>query len=472
MSDDSRAEARNWAYEEFGHAELGDARRTMRLVRMATAAALRPGGTVLEVFLSSAERQAAYDFLANPDICQEDLLTAMAVATASRCESHPFVFVAVDGTSLTLTDRARTKDFGAIGSTANGASGVKVVHAYAVSPAGVPLGILDQQWWSRTRQKKRNDCHDRPVHDKETRYWLSAIEASTGRLAGLQTSAWFQVDREGDRYATLKTLQDSGQWFTVRSTYGSRFVLQGARRRRLAQVLRRAQVRGVHQLDVRARDDRQERTATLRVRTARVVLDMVERPTKERCALPVNVVDVRETGTTPRGEEPIHWRLLTNYPVDTEEDVQRVLFGYAQRWRIEDLHKTWKSGACRVEDTQLRSMRRVVKWAILMVATAARIERIKHLARTEPSRPASVEFEPHEIEATILMKRQNKRRNERIPKGMPTIGQITLWLAELGGYTGKSSGGPPGSVTIRRGLDVVLPVASALERLRKEGKLR
>ncbi|WP_437938175.1 IS4/Tn5 family transposase DNA-binding protein [Sorangium sp. So ce341] len=138
MSNDSRDEVRRWAYEEFGHADLGDARRATRLVRMATAAALRPGDTVLDVFLSSAERQADYDFLANPDIRQEDLLTSVAVATASRCESHTFVFVTVDGTSLTLTDRARTRDFRAIGSNANVASGVEVVHAYAVSPGGFP----------------------------------------------------------------------------------------------------------------------------------------------------------------------------------------------------------------------------------------------------------------------------------------------------------------------------------------------
>ncbi|APR85275.1 Hypothetical protein A7982_10624 [Minicystis rosea] len=107
-----------------------------------------------------------------------------------------------------------------------------------------------------------------------------------------------------------------------------------------------------------------------------------------------------------------------------------------------------------------------------MIATAARIERIKHLARTKPDQPASIEFEAHEIEATMLMKRESKKRNEQLPTGMPTIAQVTLWLAELGGYTGKSAGGPPGSITIKRGLDFVLPVAMALARLREEGKLR
>jgi hypothetical protein len=47
------------------------------------------------------------------------------------------------------------------------------------------------------------------------------------------------------------------------------------------------------------------------------------------------------------------------------------------------------------------------------------------------------------------------------------------WLADIGGYTGpKVSGGPPGSVTIRRGLDYIRPVADALEQLEMEGKLR
>lgn len=70
------------------------------------------------------------------------------------------------------------------------------------------------------------------------------------------------------------------------------------------------------------------------------------------------------------------------------------------------------------------------------------------------------------------MKRKYKKRTETIPDSMPTVGQMTLWLAELGGYTGKSFGGPPGSITIRRGLDFILPIAAALEPMSAERKKR
>jgi len=56
MDASKRREARAWAYEEFGHAELGDTRRTARLVRMAASLAERPGGKILDVFRSNAEQ--------------------------------------------------------------------------------------------------------------------------------------------------------------------------------------------------------------------------------------------------------------------------------------------------------------------------------------------------------------------------------------------------------------------------------
>ena len=51
-------EALRWAYEEFGRADLGDVRRTARLVRMGAAACERPSGKVAAVFATDRERFA------------------------------------------------------------------------------------------------------------------------------------------------------------------------------------------------------------------------------------------------------------------------------------------------------------------------------------------------------------------------------------------------------------------------------
>ena len=104
------------------------------------------------------------------------------------------------------------KGFGAVGSSSNGASGLKVVHAYAVSASGVPMGVLNQQWWARPRRKKRSDCQSRPLQDKETLHWVKAIDEAASALAAVGSKAWFQIDREGDRLWTLKALRDSGEW--------------------------------------------------------------------------------------------------------------------------------------------------------------------------------------------------------------------------------------------------------------------
>ncbi|WXB19694.1 IS4 family transposase [Pendulispora albinea] len=473
MDDSSGRDAREWAYEEFGHAELGDARRTARLVRMTASLAARPGGRVLEVFRSSAEQQAAYDFLSNEKVRSEDLLAAVRSATVRRCADESWVHVVVDGTSLRLTDWKREKGFGGVGSTQLGASGLKVIHAYAVSPQGVPLGVLNQQWWIRARRKKRIDCQSRPLEDKETRHWVDAIRDATLALTAGGSKAWFQVDREGDRYWTLKALRDSGEWFTVRSTYAHRFVYAGNLRRlqRLRDVARKGKVRGTVELELRERVHRTARTARVVIRTTSVVLYTKESYSDERMAVPLNVVDVKEVGTPPRGEKALHWRLLTNHGIVTREDVDGILHGYVQRWKIEELHRVWKSGACCVEQSQLRSAERVIKWAILAVVTAARIERLRMLARAKPDAPASLEFNDYELRALVLMKRKYAKKTESIPDDIPTIADAIRWIAQLGGHAGHASSGRPGSVTLRRGLEFITPVAIALELLENENKL-
>jgi Transposase DNA-binding/Transposase DDE domain len=487
-------DCQEWAAACFRGVELGDARRTARAVRMASGAARRPGPRVLDVYRTSAARQGAYDFLENPAIESSQMLDSVGRATARASREHSHVFVSVDGSSLSLVDRTGSKGFGNVGATSHRGVGLKVVTAYALEPDGTPLGVLDQQWWARHSGKSRTDCRHRPQSERESRFFNNAIVSSAQRLHqhAEGTRAWFLLDRESDRRAAFDVLEHlDGHWFTIRANYDRRVLdakdlskgmchrtLAGrnARSRYVSQGLRARPVNGYLRVEVPAKPHRKARTACLSVRVATPLVWMRERPGLPGLgprAVKMTIVEAREVRTTPRGEAALHWQLWTNRPVSTFDDAKEVVQSYVYRWRIEDLHKTWKSGACNVEACQLRSADAVVKWATIMVAVAARIERLKHRSRKEPDIAASAELSDVEIRALILFKRLYKKKNETIEDTMPTLAQAVLWLAEIGGYTGrKSSGGPPGSINIRRGLEHIRPGATILEALEAEGKLR
>ena len=63
-----------WAQREFGSAQLGDARRTKRLVQAAAALVERPQGTLPGTFSSWAELKAAYRLFANDDATYEKII--------------------------------------------------------------------------------------------------------------------------------------------------------------------------------------------------------------------------------------------------------------------------------------------------------------------------------------------------------------------------------------------------------------
>jgi hypothetical protein len=468
-------QAREWAFEEFSGTELGHGSRTTRLIRIATDVAVHPAGKVSEVFTTAADAEGAYRWLENPSVRVDALVQGVGRACAVRCAEHAFVYVPVDGSSLSLVDVGRAKDFGPLGTTRNAGRGVKVLGAIAVSPEGVSLGVTALEWWSRPlRTKSTRPNAARPTAEKETQRWLDAVTHTCERFVEFapKTRCWFQLDREADSWPVLHHLAATPHWFTVRASRDRRLELsKPGKPKYLRKRLARAPVMGELLVDIEPGHGRQGREARLVLRAATVRLELRDPWFKKCRPLSVQAVWAHERGTTPRGEKPLDWLLLTNHAVDTAEDALLVVRGYCQRWRIEDFHKTWKSGACNVEQSQLRSTAHVTKWATVLAAVAIRIERLKFLARTQPDGPASDELTPHEIRALTLWKRRTKKRTEAVPKASPTIGDAVLWIAQMGGYTGKSSGGPPGAITIGRGLDRLRQRAEALEDLEFSGKI-
>jgi hypothetical protein len=100
-----------------------------------------------------------------------------------------------------------------------------------------------------------------------------------------------------------------------------------------------------------------------------------------------------------------------------------------------------------------------------------RAERLKHLARENPDASARDELSSLELEALLVLKKRQAKRGEKLSRS-PSIATAVRWIAELGGYTGKSSGGPPGVLTISRGLEQLQIAEAVIAALAKRQRKR
>ena len=467
-------DARKWADEEFGHAELGDVRRTRRLVTLAAQAASRPAGLVTKACCTSASREGAFRLLENPHVRADPVRGAVQTATLHRCRAHARVFVAIDGTSLTLSDQSGQKGLGGVGAWDKGARGAQVMTALAVASNGATLGICSQRMWTRDARSPhgRNGACGEP---SENRYWLELL---TDVQVGLRTNTpgcepWFLMDRGADCWQVLALCQRDRILMTLRAAHDRR--VDDAYGRLWAAV-EHGSVLAKQKVDVPARPSvqkkkrvrgrrikyltppRRARVATVAIRAATV--DVQCKTPTGAMLLPLNAILVREQG---QRDDRIEWMLLTTHPIGTRRDVLEIVRGYTLRWRIEEFHRVWKRGLCRVEDTQLQSPSAVFKWATILAAVATRAMRLTHLARTTPDALASTEFSRVELRALMAL---------RQPKGEHDLATLALatavrWVAELGGYTGPWHG-PPGPTVIGRGLYDVRVAARAFANRNKK----
>ena len=74
-----------WAQLEFSLVELGDRRRTQRLVKLATRLAQSPGGTLPQALPRWGELKAAYRFLSQPGNSHQQILRPHSERTLAAC---------------------------------------------------------------------------------------------------------------------------------------------------------------------------------------------------------------------------------------------------------------------------------------------------------------------------------------------------------------------------------------------------
>ncbi len=455
--------SRAWAEETFGDAELGDARRVRRLVSIGAGVCERPAGRLTRVFGDdSAGLEGAFRFVENSAVDAREIAAASHRATARRCASHERVFVAVDQTSLSLTDRAGSK-FGPTGRAPAAHRGMFAMSALALDESGTPLGTTALEYWVRSEERYPGWKRDkRPAHERESDLWRRALHSTLEVMSAQapQCTPWFQLDRGADFGEVLRLSYEQSLLLTVRSAHDR--ALEGGIKGHLWPRMKSQCVMGQMSVSVPARSDRPARIARLNVRAQRWRL-RVARACSQRRTVWIEMWAVLVT--EPHKRDGIEWMLWTTHPVRSFEDAVEVVRGYAMRWRIEEFHRAWKSGHCDIESSQLRSVDAVQRWGAITAAVAARAEHLKLRSRAEPDLPATEELTRNEVDAAILL---SKTRNHRLGDNL-TLHQAVELIARVGGYIGKRSGGPPGTANITRGLDRIDAAATILD-LQRSGQ--
>jgi hypothetical protein len=453
---------------EFEEAELGDRRRTARLVRMVDALARQPDASFPKVAGSDVELESYYRFLSNRNVGASAILAPHQRETKKRASKAREVVVIHDTTEFQLGHA----DPAEVGYLATNKPGFLGHVSLVVSADGQrrPLGVSSLETVFRMKcsgrggRRASGDVTTKRV-DRESARWERGIEASEALLSSATGCSPIHVaDREADSYRLLALLAESKARFVIRIRHDRRArlaladdddapwshvkeLIAAADTCALEREVPLSHRRSSRAPDrARARPPRKGRMAKLRFATTRVEL---RRPHYFGDPMPqsvaVNCVRVYEVDV-PEGEEPVEWMLVTSEPVVTTADVERVVDLYRTRWTIEEFFKALKSG-CIYEERQLESRRALLNALAVSLPIACHLLWLRSRAQHAPDAPAT---EVLSLTQILVLRAVAKRPVPQTPSA-----RDVLWaIAGLGGHL--KANGEPGWATIRHGLQRLL----------------
>lgn len=208
------AQREQWAWEQFASADLGDARRTRRLVKLAEQMAGNSSGTIPQQTSFVADMKAAYRLFAAEDVTHDAVCQPHWQQTRARAGNLPMAFLVQDTTELNFTSHLHCEGLGPIGSSSY-LQGLHQQNVLAVDPqTRRPLGLMYQRH-HRRQSRPPGHSNDRtatrkvPLKERESYWWIEAIKAIGSPPPGVR---WVHM---GDRGEDIFGVYDEAQrWGT------------------------------------------------------------------------------------------------------------------------------------------------------------------------------------------------------------------------------------------------------------------
>jgi hypothetical protein len=447
---------------EFTKADLGDARRSARLERIADQAASAPEASLPGRAGDPSQLEGTYRFLNNSHVEPEAVLEPHQQCVVGRAEAAGSVLVLHDTTDFGFGGEAR-QGLGTVAGSSK--SGFYAHFSFCVGLDGRPLGTLGLHAWMRQGEPKgkRSQQQSNYDPDRESLRWPEAVHRCEELLHG-RARAIHIMDREGDCFEWLADMAEHGHQFVVRAMHDRR--LDADRKVKnvtklyetlgLAPVLVEREVPLSPRKQVAGRPPNKERFPDRKMRIARLAMrattleispgngSALHLPAR----LKLNFVEVTELGA-PEGEAPILWRLVTTEAIETAEQIASVVDMYRRRWQIEEFFKAIKTG-CRYEDLQVESGRALLVALPIFAAVAWRMLLMRWLDRYQPTAPAAQVLNKSQL-AVLTAVRQRERKP--LPAA-PTVHDALTAIARMGGHLPQN--GPPGWLVLGRGMRKLL----------------
>jgi hypothetical protein len=344
-----------------------------------------------------------------------------------------------DSTEFAFTTHKATAGLGPLGQGLT--RGLMAHSVLAVTPEGLPLGVLHMTLWARDPELlgQKHDRRKRPTEDKESRKWGEGLRGTEAALPPEQP-VLLVADREADVFAYLAAPRRPNTELLIRAssprTVTVEQAMPGGGRWRGSLLLAARSAPLVAQMTVRVprKPGQPEREATLEVRATAAT---VRPPSHRRAGEPntpqaVHLVCAREVAP-PAGEKAIEWLLISTMAVGSGEAACQLVRYYARRWVIERWHYTLKSG-CQVEKLQFDDATSLQHGLAVYAVVAYRLLWLTHVARTDPEQPAE------------LVVGEEAREVLEAASGQPvrTAREAVRAIARLGGFAGTPAIGEPG----------------------------
>jgi hypothetical protein len=458
---------RTFGERNFGGLDLGDPRRTRRLVQAVDTMCRHPGGTLPDKLNRPKELRAFYRLMNRDEVTHEVLMRSHAAETRRRIEAltptrggmaelavvsaaeaiaaPPTVLIIHDATEIDYsTLKALQERLGQIGKGTN--RGYICHNSLAVrADTGEALGLTSQILHHRTKVPKgETSKQSRERMNRESRLWVRGAAASGPTPAGGRCVD--VCDSLSDTFEFLSFEVIQGRHFVVRARENRKLVDAVAGQKYLFEAVRRWPWVGSRPLQVKPSPGRTGRQTTVQVSFGKVRIAPPGEKLGEYENVPLDLWVVRVwEPNTPADEEPLEWFLLTSCPIDTFADACERIGWYESRWIVEEFHKGMKTG-CGIETMQFDTIERLEPALAVISVVATTLLALRDAARAPDAetRPATEVVAPVYVE--VLAAHYGKRLRTN-----PSVKAFYMHVARLGGHQNRKCDGFPGWITLWRG---------------------